>query len=91
MFERPKSGERAVLVHLDLGSDHGAVLLAEFAELAHAAGAEVLDTVHGSRRTPEPRFFIGEGKANEVAERVKALKADLVLVNHALSPSQELA
>ncbi|HEY1772853.1 MAG TPA: ribosome rescue GTPase HflX [Gammaproteobacteria bacterium] len=89
MFERPKSGERAVLVHLDLGSDHGEVLLAEFVELARAAGAEVLDTVHGSRRTPEARYFIGGGKANEVAERVKALKADLVLVNHALSPSQE--
>jgi GTPase len=89
LFERPKSGERAVLVHLDLGSDHGEVLLAEFAELARAAGAEVLDTVRGSRRIPEPRYFIGEGKANEVAERVKALKADLVLVNHALSPSQE--
>ena len=89
MFERPKSGERAVLVHLDLGSDHGEVLLAEFAELARAAGAEVLDTVRGSRRTPEARYFIGEGKANEVAERVKAFKADLVLVNHALSPSQE--
>ncbi|HEX4300337.1 MAG TPA: ribosome rescue GTPase HflX [Gammaproteobacteria bacterium] len=89
MFERPKSGERAVLVHLDLGSDHGEVLLAEFAELARAAGAEVLDVVRGSRRTPEARYFIGAGKAEEVAERVKALKADLVLVNHALSPSQE--
>jgi len=89
LFERPKSGERAVLVHLDLGSDHGEALLAEFAELARAAGAEVLDTIHGSRRTPEPRYFIGEGKAQEVAERVKALKADLVLVNHSLSPSQE--
>jgi GTP-binding protein HflX len=89
LFERPKSGERAVLVHLDLGSDHGDVLLAEFAELARAAGAEVLDTVTGSRRTAEPRFFIGLGKADEVLERVKALKADLVLVNHSLSPSQE--
>ena len=89
MFERPKSGERAVLVHLSLGSDHGDVLLAEFAELARAAGAEVLGTVSGSRRSPEARFFIGSGKANEVAERVKALGADLVLVNHALSPSQE--
>ena len=89
MFERHKGGERAVLVHLDLGSDYGEVLLAEFAELARAAGAEVLDTVTGSRRTPEPRYFIGEGKAQEVAARVTALKADLVLVNHALSPSQE--
>ena len=89
MFERPRSGERAILVHLDLGSDHSEVLLAEFAELARAAGAEVLGTVTGTRRIPEARYFIGGGKAAEVGERVKALKADLVLVDHALSPSQE--
>ena len=89
MFERPKSGERAVLVHLNLDPAVGEVLLAEFGELARAAGAEVLATVTGNRRVPEPRYFIGEGKAAEVAEQVKALKADLVLVNHALSPSQE--
>ena len=89
MFERPKSGERAVLVHLNLDPAVGEVLLAEFRELARAAGAEVLATVTGSRRVPEPRFFIGEGKAAEVAERVRELQADLVLVNHSLSPSQE--
>jgi GTP-binding protein HflX len=89
LFERPKSGERAVLVHLNLDPGVGEVLLAEFAELARAAGAEVLATVTGSRRIPEPRFFIGEGKAAEVGARVKELGADLVLVNHSLSPSQE--
>ena len=89
MFERPKSGERAVLVHLNLNPATGDALLAEFTELARAAGAEVLETISGNRRVPEPRYFIGEGKAAEVAERVKALGADLVLVNHALTPSQE--
>ena len=89
MFERPKSGERAVLVHLNLDPATGEALLAEFTELARAAGAEVLETISGNRHIPEPRYFIGAGKAGEVAERVKALKADLVLVNHALSPSQE--
>jgi GTP-binding protein HflX len=89
LFERPKSGERAVLVHLNLNPATGDALLAEFTELARAAGAEVLETISGNRRVPEARYFIGEGKAAEVAERVKALGADLVLVNHALSPSQE--
>ena len=89
MFERPKSGERAVLVHLNLDPITGGALLAEFTELAHAAGAEVLEAVSGNRRVPEPRYFIGKGKAEEVAARVKALGADLVLVNHPLSPSQE--
>lgn len=89
MFERPKSGERAVLVHLNLNPDTGDALLAEFTELARAAGAEVLETVVGNRHVPESRYFIGKGKAEEVAARVKALGADLVLVNHSLSPSQE--
>ena len=89
MFERPKSGERAVLVHLNLNPDSGEALLAEFTELARAAGADVLATVTGNRRVPEPHFFIGEGKAEEVQARVKELQADLVLINHSLSPSQE--
>ena len=89
MFERPKSGERAVLVHLNLNPATGDALLAEFTELAWAAGAEVLETVSGNRHVPEARYFIGKGKAEEVAARVKALGADLVLVNHSLSPSQE--
>jgi len=89
LFERPKSGERAVLVHLNLNPATGEALLAEFSELARAAGAEVLETVSGNRRVPEPRYFVGKGKAEEVGERVKVLGADLVLVNHSLSPSQE--
>jgi GTP-binding protein HflX len=36
-----------------------------------------------------PRFYIGSGKADEVAEAVRALEADLVLVDHVLTPVQE--
>ncbi|HEX5339656.1 MAG TPA: ribosome rescue GTPase HflX [Gammaproteobacteria bacterium] len=89
MFERPKSGERAVLVHLNLDPLTGNELLQEFTGLAVAAGAEVLAVVVGNRRTPEAHFFIGEGKAEEVLALVQEHKAELVLVNHQLSPSQE--
>lgn len=89
MFERPKSGERAVLVHLNLDPLTGNELLQEFTGLAVAAGAEVLAVVTGNRRVPEAHFFIGVGKAEEVRTLVKEHKADLVLVNHQLSPSQE--
>ncbi|HEX5339611.1 MAG TPA: ribosome rescue GTPase HflX [Gammaproteobacteria bacterium] len=89
MFERPKSGERAVLVHLNLDPLTGNELLQEFTELAHAAGAEVVAVAVGNRRVPESHFFIGEGKAEEVRALVTEHKADLVLVNHQLSPSQE--
>lgn len=89
VFERPKRGERAVLAHLNLDPATGHGLLDEFTELAEAAGAEVLGIVTGSRRVPEPHFFIGAGKAEEVRGKVVETCADLVLVNHALSPSQE--
>lgn len=89
MFERPKSGERAVLVHLNLDPLTGSELLEEFTGLAVAAGADVLAVVTGNRRVPEAHFFIGEGKAEEVRALVAEHKADLVLVNHQLSPSQE--
>ncbi len=89
MFERPKSGERAVLVHLNLDPSTGNELLREFKELAKAAGAEVLAIVTGNRRMPESHFFIGEGKAEEVHTKVLETHADLVLINHRLSPSQE--
>ncbi|HEX6550000.1 MAG TPA: ribosome rescue GTPase HflX [Gammaproteobacteria bacterium] len=89
MFERPKSGERAVLVHLNLDPLTGNELLQEFTGLALAAGADVLAVVTGNRRVPEAHFFIGEGKAEEVQALVKQHQADLVLVNHQLSPSQE--
>lgn len=62
---------------------------AEFAELAESAGAEVLGSVSARVEVPNPRFYIGSGKAEEVAEMVRALGADLVLVDHLLSPVQE--
>jgi GTP-binding protein HflX len=49
----------------------------------------VLDRVGARVDAPNPRFYIGTGKADEVLERVRALEADLVLVDHALTPVQE--
>ncbi len=61
----------------------------EFAELAESAGAVILDSVRARVATPNPRFFIGAGKADEVQAKVRELGADLVLVDHALTPVQE--
>jgi len=54
-----------------------------------SAGAEVLATIPARIDVPNPRYYIGTGKAEEVAEAVRALDADLVLVDHLLSPVQE--
>lgn len=89
MFERPQGGERAVLVQLALPGVDADKALQEFEELALSAKAELLDCVLGTRATPDAKYYIGKGKAEEIAQRVKALDAELVLVNHELSPSQE--
>ncbi len=89
MFERPDRGERAVLVRIGLGAPVGADDLAEFDALARSAGALPVKAISGSRRIPDPRFFVGSGKAEEIRARVAATDAELVLVDHGLSPSQE--
>lgn len=89
MFERPQGGERAILVQLAVPGIDADEALAEFKELALSANAEVLDCVLGTRATPDAKYYVGKGKAEEISQLVKSLDAELVLVNHELSPSQE--
>ena len=89
MFERPRSGERAVLVRLGIGAQVEAEDLQEFTQLAVSAGAQPVATVTGRRDRPDPRFFMGSGKADEVRVVAEEVAADVILVDHALSPSQE--
>ncbi|WP_440997376.1 ribosome rescue GTPase HflX [Arhodomonas sp. SL1] len=89
LFERPGGGERAALVQLDDGRravDEG---LAELAALAESAGAEVVERLVNRRDRPDPRYFLGRGKVDELRERLASAGADLVLVNHTLTPAQE--
>ncbi|AGA34414.1 GTP-binding protein HflX [Thioalkalivibrio nitratireducens DSM 14787] len=90
MFERPESGDRALLVALAVGEPANIEpQIREFQDLAESAGAEVVGLISGSRRNPDPRFFVGSGKADEIAAAVEATGADLAIFNHPLSPSQE--
>ncbi len=89
MFERPRSGERALLVRIGLGHAPEQDELNEFDALARSAGADVLATVTGTRRSPDPRLYVGSGKAEEIRSLVKDKQADLVVFDHPLSPSQE--
>jgi GTP-binding protein HflX len=68
-------------------SDDGA--LGEFAELARSAGATVVGSLPARIERPNPKFFVGSGKADELKASREAHNADLILVNHALSPVQE--
>nr|WP_169509124.1 ribosome rescue GTPase HflX [Arhodomonas aquaeolei] len=89
LFDRPEGGERAVLVQLDDGGASLDETLEEFSALAVSAGAEIVDRVVNRRDRPDPRYFLGRGKVAELGERIAAAGADLVLVNHMLSPAQE--
>jgi len=87
LFDRPESGERAILVHLTLRA--GQEDLYELKELAKSAGAEPVHVVTGTRQRPDPKYFVGKGKLEEVKEALAFHEADIVLINHALTPSQE--
>ena len=87
MFDRPESGERAILVHLSINANQED--LHELKELAKSAGAEPVHVVTGSRHRPDPKYFVGTGKLEEIKSEIASHEADIVLVNHALSPSQE--
>jgi len=89
LFERPRSGERALLVRIGLGHAPEQDELNEFEALAQSAGAEVLAIVTGTRRAPDPRLYVGSGKAEEIRTLVRDKQADLVVFDHPLSPSQE--
>ncbi len=89
MFERPQTGERAVLVRLGLGKPLRNEDLEEFLQLARSAGATPVATVTGRRHRPEPRYFVGSGKADEINTVAQTHGADLILIDHPLSPSQE--
>ncbi|WP_236012111.1 ribosome rescue GTPase HflX [Marinobacter mangrovi] len=89
LFERPDVGERAVVVHLEFSSHNESEDLGEFIELVRSADVDAVETVTGSRNQPSPRLFVGEGKLDEIRSAIQASEADVVLFNHALSPSQE--
>jgi GTP-binding protein HflX len=89
MFERPKIGEKAILVHIDMNSKADSDELAEFQELSISAGAMPVGFVTGTRRSPDSRLFVGSGKAEEIGDLIQAEEAELVIFNHSLSPSQE--
>jgi GTPase len=78
-----------VLVRLGLGAPVKPLDLEEFEQLARSAGTEPVATITGRRERPEPRYFVGSGKAQEIAGAAREADAEVILIDHPLSPSQE--
>lgn len=88
-FERPQTGEKTVLVHLDMSDEREQEDVVEFQELARSAGAAAVCLISSKLSSPNAKFFVGAGKVQEIREAVSENGAELVLFNHALTPSQE--
>ena len=88
MFERAERGDRAVILHPVFRST-GADVLDEFRELALSAGAEIDGIITAPRDKPDPRYFVGSGKIEELKALVEEIGANLILISQSLSAIQE--
>ena len=88
-FERPRSGERALLVHINFPLRPDQQDLDEFIEMVRSADVSEVEVIVGSRQQPSAKTFVGKGKLEEIAELVRQHEVDVVLFDHTLSPSQE--
>ncbi|MEE8338905.1 MAG: ribosome rescue GTPase HflX, partial [Xanthomonadales bacterium] len=88
MFERAERGDYAVILHPVFRST-GADVLDEFRELALSAGAEIAGIITAPRNKPDPRYFVGSGKIEELNALVEESGANLILVSRSLSAIQE--
>jgi GTP-binding protein HflX len=89
LLDRPRSGERALLLHIGVNRPSYEDEIQEFRALAESAGAEVVGEVLARRDRPDPKSFVGQGKVEEIAAEVRASGADLVLVSQPLRAGQE--
>lgn len=88
-FDRPESGELAVLVHFEINRSVEADDPREFEELVLSAGGDPVALLTGQRAAPNSRYFIGTGKLEELRELVEKHQAELVIFNHVLTATQE--
>ncbi|MGQ0286069.1 ribosome rescue GTPase HflX [Pasteurellaceae bacterium 22721_9_1] len=82
------SQDRAVVVHVFFSQNKNLEDLVEFQLLAKSAQVEISQVITTSRSTPQAKYFVGQGKAEEIAQAVEQRQATVVLVNHSLTPAQ---
>jgi GTPase len=86
--------EKAFLVAVDTGDDTGWSAedsLAELASLATTAGAEVVGAEWQNRRHVDPNWYVGKGKAEELAHARSETGYDVLIADDELSPGQQKA
>lgn len=83
--------ERAVLVGVDRPGLAWSLAssMAELERLADTAGADTVATTTQKLDAPNPRTFVGSGKAEEIAQLARSFSADVVIFDDELTPSQQ--
>ncbi len=89
MFDRPRGGERAILVNVELAPPARRGDAAEFYELVCSAGVSPVLTIAARRARPDPKYFVGLGKAEELKAAITHTGAEVALFDRSLSPAQE--
>ena len=90
--EKPKQAERALLVSVYKGAaqkEESESLLVELNSLVDTLGIPVLDSLLVRVQEPNPRYFVGSGKAEEIFEHAQQLEADVIVFDNELSPAQQ--
>jgi GTP-binding protein HflX len=79
----------AIIVSLDFGDAEHEERVAEVVRLVESAGVVRHRVLGGRRSRPDPKFFAGAGKVEQIAHAVRELNAGFVVFNHELSPAQQ--
>lgn len=90
--EKPKMVERALLVGVYRRGESEALgqsLLEELGELTTTLGVSVVDQMLVRIHQPQPKFYVGSGKAEEIIEHARELEADVIIFDNELSPAQQ--
>ena len=83
-----ETNDKAVVVHVFFSQNRNLEDLSEFQQLAESAKVEISQLITTTRSVPQAKYFVGEGKAQEIAQAVEIHNANVVLVNHSLTPAQ---
>ena len=79
----------AIIVCLDFGDDNYEESVAEVVRLVESAGVIRHRVIRGRRSRPDPKFYAGAGKVEEIGRAAAELNAAYVVFNHEMSPAQQ--
>ena len=81
--------QAAIIVCLDFGDDGYEEAVAEVVRLVESAGVMRHRVIRGRRDRPDPKFYAGRGKVDEIGRAASELNAAYVVFNHEMSPAQQ--